>query len=224
MPERMMTRMASMGRLLMGLAGAFCLSGCAIFDRGPVVDPDLWSPRTSPDGGEVVASTGQSQRELRPGDRVIITLRPSLAARNETFEDIVDDEGMVTLPLLGEFPVQDKTTSDAAKIIASEYVSRGFYIDMIVNVVNTTTREDSVEEYSVTGAIRQRGRFPLRDGLTLWQAIIAAGDVSDYASDTVLLTRSGVTRSFSIDKIKRGRTVDPEIRNGDIIQIKERIF
>lgn len=198
------------------------LTGCAILDRGPIVDPDLWAPRISPEGDG--APEAPPQRTLRAGDRVIVTLRPSIAGRQETIEDIIDDEGMITLPLLGEFPVTEMTTSEAARIIAREYVERGYYIEMIVNVVNASKRDEVVEEYSVTGEINRRGRFPLRDGITLWQAIIAAGDVTAYASDTVLLTRAGVTRSFNIDRIKKGRTVDPEIRNGDIIQIKARLF
>ncbi len=209
---------------LVVLLAAITLTGCAFLQRGPVVNPDLWSPRTSPDGPGGASEAMAPQRALRPGDRVVVTLRPSMAARNEIVEDVIDDEGLVTLPLIGEFPVEGLTTSDAARVIAREYIERGFYIDMIVNVINTTSRETAVDEYSITGAIRQRGRFPLREGLTLWQAIIAAGDVTDYASNTVLLTRGGVTRSFSLSRIKQGRTVDPEIRNGDIIQIQERMF
>ena len=209
--------------LPLGAALALALSGCALLDRGPVVDPDLWVPRVSPDG-DGAPELAPTQRPLRPGDRVVVTLRPSMTGRQESVEDIVDDQGMITLPLLGEFPVLELNTSDAARVIAREYVARGYYIDMIVNVVNASVKEGSVEEYSVTGEINRRGRFPLRDGLTLWQAIIAAGDVTDYASDTVLLTRGGVTRSFSIDRIKKGRTVDPQIRNGDIIQVKTRLF
>ncbi len=199
------------------LLGAGCTS---LFDRGPVVQPEAWVPRT--DTGESAGPV--AHRPLRADDRVVVTLRTSANTRGETVEDIVDTDGMIRLPLIGEFRVDGMTTSEASRAIAQEYIERGFYIDMLANVVSTTIREGLVEEYSITGEIHRRGRFPLREGMTLWEAVIAAGDVTDFASDTVLLTRDGVTKSFSIDRIRRGRVQDPVIRNGDIIQVRARIF
>ncbi len=204
-----------------GVTGMMLAGGCAAwFDRGPVVQPEAWVPRT--DAGQPAASA--AHRPLRADDRVVVTLRTSANTRGESIEDIVDVEGMIRLPLIGEFRVDGMTTSEASRAIAQEYIERGYYIDMLANVVSTTIREGLVEEYSITGEINRRGRVQLREGMTLWEAIIAAGDVTDFASDTVLLTRDGVTKSFSIDRIRRGRTPDPVIRNGDIIQVRTRLF
>ncbi len=202
-------------------AGLLLSAGClSWFDRGTVVAPEAWVPRTN----SAEPAGPVAHRPLRADDRVVVTLRTSVNTRGETVEDIVDTDGMIRLPLIGEFRVDGMTTSEASRAIAQEYIERGYYIDMLANVISTTIREGLVEEYSITGEINRRGRFPLREGMTLWEAIIAAGDMTDFASDTVLLTREGVTKSFSIDRIRRGRIQDPVIRNGDIIQVRSRIF
>ena len=189
-------------------------------------DPELWVPVTGL-GETSATSTSYSrppQRGMRPGDRVTVTLQPSLNVSGQTIEDVVDDDGMITLPLIGEFRVLDRVPTEVSKAIAQEYVDRGMYLDMIVNVVNTTVLKVDIDEYSVTGEVPRRGRFPLKEGMTLWQAIIAAGDVSAYAGDRVLLTRDGKTTSYSIKRIKNGSFPDPVIQNGDIIEVKEASF
>lgn len=211
------------------LAAALFQAGCiSLFGGDGTTDPRQWTPPTAPptvgptNAPPAASSTGSAtQRGLRPGDRVVVTLQPSLNVAGQTVEDIVDDDGMITLPLIGEFRVLERSPSEVGKAIAQEYVARGIYLDMIVNVVNTTVPTAAAEEYSVTGEVQKRGRFQLKEGMTLWQAIIAAGDVGEYAGDTILLTRGGKTTSYSIKRIKKGRVPDPVILNGDIIQVKE---
>jgi polysaccharide export outer membrane protein len=217
--------------LALAMAASGCLAalllqaGCSsIFGGGGTTNPLAWVPPTSgPTNAPPAQASASSatQRGLRPGDRVVVTLQPSLNAAGQTVEDIVDDDGMITLPLVGEFRVAGRTPSEVGKAIAQEYVDREIYLDMIVNVVNINNDATAAEEYSVTGEIQRRGRFQLKKGMTLWQAIIAAGDVGEYAGDKVLLTRDGKTTTYRLSAIRKGRVPDPLILNGDIIQIKE---
>ncbi len=213
------TPLVLIGALLMQ---AGCIS--SFVDSG-TTDPSLWIPVTeTADSASPVSYSRAPQRGMRPGDHITVTLQPSLNVVGQRIEDVVDDDGMITLPLIGEFHVLDRVPTEVSKAIAQEYVDRGMYLDMIVNVVNTTALTIAADEYSVTGEVPRRGRFPLKEGMTLWQAIIAAGDVSAYAGDRVLLTRDGRTTRYSIKRIKNGSIPDPVIQNGDIIEVKESSF
>ena len=200
-------------------------SGCAavdIFNPPPVLSEEAWYPPNITQHAPPVSGEKQQQRTIAKDDRVVITLRTSMNLNGEQVEDIVDDLGNVTLPLLGEFGVLGMTASDAGKAIANAYLDRGYYRDMVVNFVCMYTREEEQLEYSVTGAVNHVGRFPLRENMGLWEAIIAAGDVNDFAGDTITLTRRGVIKDFSYRKIKKGLTPSPTIQHGDIISVKSR--
>ena len=52
-------------------------------------------------------------------------------------------------------------------------------------------------------------------------AVVAAGDVTDFAGDKIRITRNGITKVFSYRKIKRGTVIDPLLMNGDIIEVTD---
>ena len=64
--------------------------------------------------------------------------------------------------------------------------------------------------------------MPWTDGLTLRRAIIQAGDVNDFASGKIEITRNGVKTVYDLDRIARGRDEDPVVLPGDILTARER--
>lgn len=48
----------------------------------------------------------------------------------------------------------------------------------------------------VKGYVEQEGNVPYREGMTLLQAIVAAGDIKDFGSRTIRLTRDGKTGTY----------------------------
>jgi len=70
------------------------------------------------------------------------------------------------------------------------------------------------------GEVRSRsGRFPLTPGITLSEAILIAGDITDFASDTVRLTRGDITQKYSLKAIRSRRIPDPILMNRDVIHV-----
>ena len=94
----------------------------------------------------------------------------------------------------------------------------GIYNKIAVTVVCQDMIQ--AQTYSVTGETNKRGLFPYKDGMTLLEAVIQAGDLSKFASGVVIVTRNGASTSYDLDKIKRGRQENPPIRPRDIIEAK----
>lgn len=183
------------------------------------VSPEAWVPRAeSGDGAEISTDAVVVSRNLKPGDPVIVNMTVSLRPQPR-IEDVVDEEGNITLPILGEFPVAGLTTADAERAIKQAYLDKAVYRDVAVNVICTAAQARAAETYSITGAVSKRGRYTLHNGMTLREAVIASGDANDYSNGKILITRNGVTRKFNYRRIKKGLDVDPPILNGDIIEV-----
>lgn len=216
-----MKKLVSFLSLLSLLAVTGCLGGLLDHLSAPVSgSPEAWVPRV--EGGDgfdpIDASSTVTTRLLANKDSVVINMTSALRPQPRV-EDVVDEEGNITLPILGEFAVAGLTTADAERAIRKAYLDKQVYKDLTVNVVCTSVDPDEGRFYSITGAVARRGRCVLTTGLTLRQAIIAAGDATDFASGKINITRNGRTKSFSYRRIRKGLEPDPVIFNGDIIEV-----
>ncbi len=200
------------------LAAAFLAAGC-ITDE-PAATPQAWRPQLPVTATLDDLATGN--RPLRSDDRVTVVLHATALDGAQKIEDIVDGSGYITLPLLNDVRVGGLTTSEAEKVIADTYMKNGIYNKIAVTVVC----QDMIQSqtYSVTGSMAKKGLFPYKEGMTLLEAVIQAGDLTKFASGTVILTRNGVSTSYDLDRIKRGKQEDPPIRPRDIIEAKQKFL
>lgn len=209
------------------IASSSGTTGCLFTYIEDAVTPDMhispaaWVPRVSDDDGSPL-DLGEKvvSREMKVGDPVTVKITVNLR-QGTPVDDVIDEEGNISLPIIGEFKIIGLTTADAERAIRQAYIDQKVYSNCTVNVLCKAAQAAAEASYSVTGAIHKRGRYPLKTGMTLWQALIAAGDVSDFASDKIRITRGGVTTSYSYRKIKRGQIQDPVLFNGDIIEVPD---
>lgn len=201
---------------------AMLVSGCIslgdILSENPSMDPGSWAP---PIPGMPVAGSSSAFRPLQMGDTVEITMR-TVAVEPMQVVDVVDSYGNITLPHLGEFKVGQLTTSEAEKAVADAYVKSGYFTSLNVTIVSPNLQQ--TPEIFVTGEVANKGNYQYRDGLTLWQAIVAAGDVTPYASNKVKLVRNGVAQKYDIRKIKRNVSENPVLMPGDIVEVLTSFF
>ena len=202
--------------LAMSVSGCMSLNG--ILFGNPSMDPASWAP---PVPGMTIARGSSAFRPLQMGDTVQITLRAG-AVEPMDVVDVVDAYGNVTLPHLGEFKVGQLTTSEAEKAVADAYVESGYFTSLNVTIVSPNMQQ--TPEIFVTGEVANKGNFPYRDGITLWQAIVGAGDVTPYASNKVKLVRNGVATEYDIRKIKRNVSENPVLMPGDMIEVLSSFF
>lgn len=133
----------------------------------------------------------------------------------------VRPDGQVTLPLLGDVAVQGLTPAGAATQI--EHRLDGIVVDPKVTV---TIKESQPATYSVVGEVKTSGSYPLQPGITLLQAIAAAGGLNEFANpDKVFVIRKTPELKrirFTYDKLvhAEGRGVLFQLRDADVVVVE----
>lgn len=87
-----------------------------------------------------------------------------------------------------------------------------------------TVRAPAEQFYYVAGAVRQPGQKKFHPELTLTQAVLAAGGVSDQRAVVAVISRQAedgrlASLRFDLKEIDAGRVPDPVIRAGDRIEV-----
>lgn len=90
------------------------------------------------------------------------------------------------------------------------------------DVINVTSRPQ--EFYYIGGRVNFPGQKSFQPGITLMQAILAAGGLSKSSENTVEISRESEngllkTTKVSLKEIKSGRTQDPKLLPGDRIEV-----
>jgi polysaccharide export outer membrane protein len=154
---------------------------------------------------------------LKPGDPIVISLRG--IPREEHIEDIIDESGFVTLPYLNAVKAAGKTSSELERDVRSLYLSQQIYRNISVNVVVPS------QGYYVRGEVKKPGRYPLMSGLTLVQAVAAAGGYTEFANPKrTSLLREGKTKEYDVREMERRPEKDIPIKVGDVIVVPRSVF
>jgi polysaccharide export outer membrane protein len=133
-------------------------------------------------------------------------------------------DGKVSLPLIGEVTAAGRRTID----FQDELVSR--YQGKLENNEVLVTLETSAPTVTVSGFANKPGVYSFDRPTTVYQAIMAAGGVSDYGSaSNIRLTRiiNGEQRTETINlrPTIRGQPTRPEyVQDGDVIYIARSLF
>jgi polysaccharide export outer membrane protein len=133
---------------------------------------------------------------------------------------LVDEKGVIKMPLIGTIKAAGLTKSQLAASITSIILSKKIAIDPIVNI--------RIINFKVTvlGEVTHPGVFPApNEHMTLPEALGLAGDLSPYGKrNNVLLIREvGGKRIYKRFSLNNDQLFDPEIynlQNQDIIYIE----
>jgi len=158
--------------------------------------------------------------QLGPGDMLKISVygNPDLAV-----ETRVNDEGVISYPLVGEVKVGGLSPNAAERKIAGLLESGGFLKKPHVNLLVTVMQS---QQLSVLGQVNKPGRFPVDGKRSLTDILAMAGGLNADAADKVTLirTRDGKTSKELIDLLAIVRSTDgannPELLAGDVIYVE----
>lgn len=136
------------------------------------------------------ALTPATAQVMRPyllgaGDiiRINVFQNPDMAT-----ETRVADTGEITFPLVGTVQVGGLTASQAEQKIGAALKNGGYVLRPQVNLTVVQFRSRQV---SVLGYVNRPGRYPLEDqNLRLADVLSLAGGVTQFGSDTVIVTRT----------------------------------
>ena len=166
-----------------------------------------------------------------PGPKTAVRLSPGDTIKVSYADETVPDQtqkirrdGKVSLPLIGEVTAAGKRVID----FQDELVSR--YEGNLENNEVLVTLENGMATVIVSGFANKPGTYPFDRPTTVYQAIMAAGGVSDYGSlSNIHLTRiiNAVQRTERINLRPsiHGQPVNPKyVQDGDVIYIARSLF
>lgn len=142
----------------------------------------------------------------------------------------VRPDGMISIPLVGDVEAGGKTPEEVSKEIAEKL--KTYVRDPQVAVILTELRShEYLSRVRVTGAVRNPISVPYRQGMTVLDAVLAAGGTTEFASAdaTELYRKEGEgTRAYAVrlDRIlKKGDlSTNYPAQPGDVITVPERSF
>jgi polysaccharide export outer membrane protein len=160
-----------------------------------------------------------------PGEEYVWR-NPELGAKVQ-----VRPDGRITTPLITDMPAVGKTPAMLAQDLTlqlSQYINEPL-VSVIVNNFSGTFSQ----QIRVVGATEKPASIPYRANMTLLDAMIAVGGMSEFASgNRARLIRfdrgTGKQQEFSLridDLMKKGETrANVMLRPGDVIIIPESMF
>ena len=140
----------------------------------------------------------------------------------------VRPDGMISVPLIGDVLAGGRTPTEVARTIQEKLTT--YVREPQVAVILTELRShEYLSRVRVTGAVRQPVSIPYRPGMTVLDAVLAAGGVTEFAAANRSslyrkTTDSTKTYSIELDRIlKRGDlATNFYVAPGDVITIPER--
>jgi len=143
----------------------------------------------------------------------------------------VRPDGKITVPLIGDVMAGGKTPEEVAAEIKEKLAS--YVRDPQVAVILTALRShEYLSRVRVTGAVRQPVSIPYRQGMTVLDAVLAAGGTTEFAAPdrTELFRegRNGVTTPYAVrlDKVLQKGDLDTNypVQPGDVVTVPMRSF
>lgn len=157
---------------------------------------------------------------------VFVWRNPELGAKVQ-----VRPDGRITTPLITDMPAVGKTPTMLAqdiKLQLSQYIN-----DPIVSVIVNEFAGTTSQQVRIVGATEKPASIPYRANMTVLDAMIAVGGLSEYAAgNKARLIRhnkgTGAQKEYSLrlgDLLKRGDSkANVLLEPGDVIIIPESMF
>ncbi len=161
---------------------------------------------------------GVDENAVASGDR--LTIRVFEEAELTSDQYIVDDEGKLQVPLIGDVDAAGHSLAQLRDEIVRRLGAR--YIRNPQVTVAIAERHHGL--VTVEGQVRDPGRFPATPDLTLLGAVALAHSTSQNArmGEVIVLRDVGdkhLAARFDLNDVRRGITPDPQILGGDKVVV-----
>lgn len=207
-------------RLLLGVSlAAVGLSGCASGGSAPELPPARFVSTQEGPGEEYI---------IGPLDQLTIFVwrNPELGAKVQ-----VRPDGRITTPLIEDMPAVGKTPTMLAQDIKMQLSE--FIREPLVSVIVDNFSGTFSQQIRIVGATEKPASIPYRANMTLLDAMIAVGGLSEFAAgNRARLVRAdrktGNQKTYNVklgDLLKRGDSrANVRLEPGDVIIIPESMF
>lgn len=207
------SKRAALARLAL-LAGICLTAGC---QRG--IEPVMPAGQA---GYDAVAIDPDETIPLRytlaPGDRIAVRVYGETEL--SVPEIVLDNAGVVSLPLIGDVRAIGSTATEFARQIEAAYAAE-YLRDPQVTVIVLESRQLTI---AVEGEVEQPGVYPFKDGQTLLSALAVARSPTESAKlDEIIIFRTvgdqKLAGRFDLREIRGGRSPDVALVPGDIVVV-----
>jgi protein involved in polysaccharide export with SLBB domain len=195
-------------------AAVLCLAlGCGLFGGSSPQKPKITTTATTSSEDEVSG-------RLRQGDELTVRLDagPQQTTPPQALDVSIDEDGAISLPLVGRVNAVGLTTGELAEHIEANYVPR-YYVRCTATVIVAQ------RFFYVGGEVRSPSRFLWSEDTTLMKAISTAGGFTDYANRRRVELVHGKDRQvLDCEDLQRHPSKDVSIRPGDTVTVPRSIF
>jgi len=203
-------------RRLLALSFVLLLAGCAT-TRGSSQAPEI-NPESQAVSAYHIGVDDQLQISVwhNPDLSVSVPVRP---------------DGRITVPLIGDVEAGGHTPEEVAAVIKDKLQS--YVRDPQVAVILTELRShEYLSRVRVTGAVRTPISVPYRQGMTVLDAVLAAGGATEFAAPdrTELFRKNGDagTKAYAVhlgDILEKGKLdTNYPVQPGDVVTVPQRSF
>jgi protein involved in polysaccharide export with SLBB domain len=166
----------------------------------------------------VCCGSALADANLRPGDTFDLRIGGVPVDEMSAISSSYTIDGYLNLPLLGKLQVSGMTAAQIQSVVERAYVDRGFFTHPSI----TITIAPSARFVNVGGQVKAPSRVPYTPDMTVFSAINAAGDFTEFAAQTkVRLMRGGKVTVIDCKKIRSDPSLDVKVLPGDAIQVPE---
>jgi protein involved in polysaccharide export with SLBB domain len=189
------------------MAAAATGSACATTAWAQVSDT---SPRGPvPPGGTIDRS---SDYKLGAGDRMRIIV---YGQQNLTGEYVLDGQGVLAFPLIGQVPANGMTPAQLERTIVAK-LHPDYLRNPSVSVEVMTRRP-----FYIVGEVKNPGSYPYVSGMTVINAIALAGGFTYRARESSFYIKRA-DQSGQVGRITANQ--ETMVQPGDVIMVRERYF
>lgn len=191
---------------------ALVLAGCASKPLNVAYNPANFGP---PDPVAVAPVSD----DIRPGDKLKVTV---FQVDSLSGEFLVEENGQIDFPLIGNVQAQGRTPSQLAKVLADRLGEKALQNPN----VQVAVAERSQQTITVEGAVKQPAVVPIQGKATLLQAIaLAHGTTEDSNPSQVVVFRTvngeRMAAAFDLKAIRRAEAPDPVIYPNDVVVVAD---
>ena len=205
-------------KLTLLASSAIILNGCATGGRSELPPAAFVASQEQPGEEYIIGPLDQLN--------IFVWRNPELSAKVQ-----VRPDGRITTPLISDMPAVGKTPAmlaDDMKIALGTYIK-----DPIVSVIVESPQSTYSQSIRIVGATEKPASIPYRANMTLLDAMIAVGGLSEYAAgNRAKLVRydrnTGKQREYNVklsSLLKNGdSSANVRLEPGDVIIIPESMF
>jgi polysaccharide export outer membrane protein len=156
------------------------------------------APATGNETSASPATPLSSEILIGPGD----LLEVSVFGADYTKQVRVSGTGEITLPFTNNVKVSGLTTSQAEALIAKRLSDGGYFNDPKVSVLD---KEFATQGVSVLGEVQKPGTYPMPGPRNLFDALSAAGGLTQRAGNTVWVTHRSQPQQPEVISLANGK-------------------